>query len=290
MSQWREFCPAKLNLYLAVTGRRPDGYHDLVSLVVKLDIGDTLEASARAWGADSLACDDAELPTGPDNLVLKAAAAYRRKVTEAPFMDWTLSKHLPCGAGLGGGSSDAAAALRIMNAACCNALGAEDMLAVASEAGSDCPLFLFDGPCLMRGRGELLEALPQAAAAALRGRGVVVLKPHFGIPTGWAYSALAGAGSCIPGQEAEAELAAWLAAPEGPPPMRNSFQDVVFRKYPCYDVLNAALVGAGLPAMRLTGSGSACHAFAQGDAAERMLAVGRDCLGEGSFCAAAMIV
>jgi len=289
MSQWSEHCPAKLNLYLAVNGRRGDGFHDLVSLVVKLDFGDDLAASLSSSGADTLSCDDAALSAGPDNLVMKAAAAYRSRVPEARFMDWVLSKRVPSGAGLGGGSSDAAAALRILNAASASALDADALREVAASVGSDCPLFLFDGPCLMRGRGEVLEPLPEAAAAVLRGRGVVVVKPHFGIPTGWAYSALAPAGAFIAAVQAEAELTAWVDEPDSAPPRRNSFQTVVFAKYLCYTELNAALAREELPQLALTGSGSACHAFADPRQAERISILAKESLGEGSFSVFAKI-
>src|SRR5581483_6186978 len=109
-------CPAKLNLYLAVTGRRADGFHDLVSVVVKLDFGDTLtvEPSGRA-GRFELVCDDSTLPIDDTNLVLKAARAFAAAARWTGGVRFALTKRIPVGAGLGGGSSDAAAALRALN-------------------------------------------------------------------------------------------------------------------------------------------------------------------------------
>ncbi len=280
---WRENCPAKLNLYLAVTGRRADGFHDLVSLVAKLDLCDTLEAVPSTKEADCLACDDAELSAGPDNLVLKAAAAYRSRVPAAPFLAFTLTKRVPYGAGLGGGSSDAAAALRIMNAASGHTLGDDALRDLAAGVGSDCPLFLVEGPCLMRGRGELLSLLTGPAADALMGRTLLLAKPHFGISTPWAYSSLAPASAFIPEAEAEAELSAWLAAPRGLPPLRNSFQKSVYAKYFVYNVLNKTLTSQTLPALVLTGSGSAAFAFCEEDEALRMEKIVREHLGADAF-------
>jgi 4-diphosphocytidyl-2-C-methyl-D-erythritol kinase len=283
MPHFCEHCRAKLNLYLAVTGRRTDGYHELLSLVAQLDLGDELDADVSTSVSDTIACDDAELSCGADNLVLKAAAAFRRRVPEAPFMAWRLTKRVPYGAGLGGGSSDAAGALRILNRACGNALDADSLAAVAAEVGSDCPLFLRTEPVVMRGRGEILTGIPLAAREALAGRDVVVVKPSFGVPTGWAYAALDKAAALTAPDAADAELNLWLTHPTEPIPMRNSFTNVVFRKYQCYDALDAELRAQSLPRLILTGSGSACFAFADGTQAAVLIEMARKTLGEDCF-------
>lgn len=265
MNIWREDCPAKLNLYLAVGGKRADGYHDLVSLVVPVSLADELFAEMSNSGADSLVCDDPEIPCDAQNLVLRAAAAFRAKVPQAPFMAWRLTKRVPFGAGLGGGSSDAAGALRILNAACANILSAAELRAVAALVGSDCPLFITGEPCLMRGRGDIVEPLPEAAAAALRGKTLALVKPHFGIPTGWAYGALDRLGEPANLPAAEAALRRWIETPCGLPPVFNSFQKVAFDKYLFYGALNMMLRDRRLPELALTGSGSAAFAFANED-------------------------
>ena len=96
-----EFSPAKLNLFLAVTGRRPDGYHDLVSVVAPLAWGDDLSAHPSGDGGDRLTCDDPALPVGATNLILKAAAAFRAAGGKAPGLAFRLAKRIPVGAGLG---------------------------------------------------------------------------------------------------------------------------------------------------------------------------------------------
>ena len=290
MSLWSERCPAKLNLYLAVTGRRQDGFHDLVSLVAQTDFGDSIEADRSHGGVDTLVCDREELDCGPDNLVLRAAAAYRRRVPEAPYMIWNLRKRIPSGAGMGGGSSDAAAVLRLLNRVCYGELDDAAMTEVAAEIGSDCPLFLSENSCIMRGRGELVEPLPETVAASLRGRSVVVVKPHFGIPTPWAYGSLDRLGGFISPEAAEIELSEWMVDPSVEPPSRNSFQPPVFDKYACYGALNAVLVAAGLPELRLTGSGSACYAFAEKGRADAIISLAGDMLGEGSFATSARLL
>jgi 4-diphosphocytidyl-2-C-methyl-D-erythritol kinase len=288
MSIFRELCPAKLNLYLAVTGRRADGYHDLVSLAAKISLCDELTATPASM--DTLACDDVTLSAGPDNLVLKAATAYREKVPDAPHFAWDLKKRLPYGAGMGGGSSDAASALRILNTACDGALSADELATVAAKVGSDCPLFLKDAPCLMRGRGEKLEALPNDAARALRGKTVAIVKPHFGIPTGWAYGAIDAAKTFTPEATAEAEIDAWLKNPASPLPVRNNFMDVVYRKYLCYIALNDILAAKGLPRAILTGSGSAAFVLAEPKAAEAIVSIAGELFGKGGFAATAALL
>ena len=183
------FSPAKLNLFLAVTGRRADGFHDLVSVAAPLDFGDQLEARSRERGAGSqftLTCDQPEVPVDGGNLVLKAAAAFVAATGWQGGVDFTLTKRIPVGAGLGGGSSNAVAALRALNQLSGGALAGEKLAAVAASLGSDCALFLHNAPVVMRGRGERIEALPASAAARLRGRRVLLFKPSFGISTPWA--------------------------------------------------------------------------------------------------------
>ena len=251
---------AKLNLSLAITGRREDGFHELISLVVPIGLADTLTLDvSRPLG---LSCDDASLPVDGANLVLKAAAAYEKRRSSAPTGHFHLTKKVPHGAGLGGGSSDAAAALRLLDQASGDPLGLEVLETLAAEIGSDCPFFVRGQSAIMRGRGERLEILPVAARTALAGRKVVLLKPPFGIPTPEAYGLLAKAGKYRPAAQAEAELAAWLAQPASDPSvLGNDLTAPVFAKYLALPVgLASFLQSAGLKG-QMTGSGSACFAF-----------------------------
>ena len=259
-----QFAPAKLNLFLAVTGRRADGFHDLVSVAAPLAFGDTL----RAEPADgfTLACSDPEVPVDASNLVLKAAAAWAETARRPAGARFLLEKRIPMGAGLGGGSSDAVAALRLLERLAGPGGEAPDRLvALAARLGSDCPLFLHDGPVVMRGRGERLTALPAPAAARLRGRRVLVFKPAFGIATPWAYGRLAAEAPAgyLPPAEAEARLAAWLADPAAPVEklLYNSLERPAFAKYLALPVLLEQLRIEFELAPRMSGSGSACFAF-----------------------------
>jgi 4-diphosphocytidyl-2-C-methyl-D-erythritol kinase len=247
-------------LSLAITGRRADGFHELVSLVTPVALADTLTLDVgRPLG---LTCDDPALPVDGTNLVLKAAVAYARRRPAAPIGHFHLTKRVPHGAGLGGGSADAAAALRLLDRATGNPLGPEVLESLAAEVGSDCPFFVRGQAAVMRGRGERLELLPAAARAALAGRKVVLAKPPFGIPTPEAYGLLVKAGQYRPAAQAEAELAAWFARPVADPALLgNDLAEPVFGKY--------VALPAGLASFRrvtgvdwhMTGSGSACFAW-----------------------------
>ena len=251
---------AKLNLSLAITGRRADGFHELISLVAPIALADTLTLDVgRPLG---LTCDDASLSVDGSNLVLKAAAAYVKRRPSAPTGHFHLTKKVPHGAGLGGGSSDAAAALRLLDQASGDPLGLEVLETLAAEVGSDCPFFVRGQAAVMRGRGERLEILPLAARAALAGRKVVLVKPPFGVPTPEAYALLAKAGKYRPAAQAEAELAAWIAQPAADPSvLGNDLAAPVFAKYLALPVGLESFRRATGVNWQMTGSGSACFAF-----------------------------
>ena len=251
---------AKLNLSLAITGRRADGFHELISLVAPIALADTLTLDVgRPLG---LTCDDASLSVDGSNLVLKAAAAYVKRRPSAPTGHFHLIKKVPHGAGLGGGSSDAAAALRLLDQASGDPLGLEVLETLAAEVGSDCPFFVRGQAAVMRGRGERLEILPLAARAALAGRKVVLVKPPFGVPTPEAYALLAKAGKHRPAAQAEAELAAWIAQPAADPSvLGNDLAAPVFAKYLALPVGLESFRRATGVNWQMTGSGSACFAF-----------------------------
>ncbi len=257
-------CPAKLNLLLAVVGRRPDGFHELVSAVTPVEFGDTL--TVEPADGFSLTCDDPAVPDGETNLVLKAAHAFRSATGWTGGARFTLTKRIPMGAGLGGGSSDAAAALLALNGLAGELLGPAALAQVAAEVGSDCALFLPGGPVVMRGRGERVERLRELAATRLRGRRVLIFKPGFAVATPWAYAQLAARsrGGYRPGAEAEARLSNYLyAVSEGAPGDEQLFNDLerdVFAKFVALPVLLEQLRKQFGLAPRMSGSGSACFA------------------------------
>ncbi|MCX6937053.1 MAG: 4-(cytidine 5'-diphospho)-2-C-methyl-D-erythritol kinase [Verrucomicrobia bacterium] len=259
------FSPAKLNLSLAITGRRADGFHELISVTSQLAFGDTLRATRGEDGAGFvLRCDAPGVPVDGTNLVLKAAAAFAAETGWRGGVAFDLEKRTPAGAGLGGGSSNAVAALRALEALSGVTLEAERRVALAARLGSDCALFWHDRPGVRRGRGEFIEALGEAQAARLRGRRVLIFKPHFGVATAWAYQALAARPEWYADAVAEeARLAGWLA--DGAAPLErllgNTLERPVFAKWVALPAMLAWLRERhGLEA-RMSGSGSACFAI-----------------------------
>lgn len=286
------FSPAKVNLMLAVTGRREDGFHELVSVVAPVTFGDTIRLRRTATpGEIVLTTDLPTLPTGPGNLAVRAVEAFRQATGECEGVAIELTKRIPLGAGLGGGSSNAVAVLRGLNTLHGAPVGDEQLGRLAAGLGSDCPLFLAGGVCLMRGRGERISHLTPAQRSRFASARLLLFKPDFGIATPWAYAQLAAAharsvAAYLEPAKAEAQVTNWLT---GTAPARsllyNSFEPVVFQKYRALPSLVAWLCTApGVDGVLLSGSGSACFALLAPDANSVNLAGKiRECLGAGAF-------
>ncbi|HUG11544.1 MAG TPA: 4-(cytidine 5'-diphospho)-2-C-methyl-D-erythritol kinase [Opitutaceae bacterium] len=278
--------PAKVNLFLAVTGKRADGYHDLVSVAAQLELGDTLRIKPAVGESDSLACSMPGVPVDSTNLVLRAAEAWRAAGGAAPAVRFVLEKRIPPQSGLGGGSSNAVAALRGLERIATRPLGDDALRTIAAGLGSDCAMFLSDGPVIMRGRGERVERLPAAAAARLREGELFICRPTVGVETAWAYGRLAKGApdSYLAADEAEARVAEWIAGGASDALSFNSFDPVVFGKFVAYPVLSRRLADRHGLALRLSGSGSACFAWIRPEidwaaiVADVQDAFGNDCL------------
>ncbi len=261
------FSPAKINLSLAVTGRRADGFHSLVSLVAPLTFGDELKIEESNEGVDQLLCEAPGIPLDEENLILRAADRFRRKVGEDRFFRFSLQKRIPAGGGFGGGSSNAVCALKGMNRLAGKPLGPEDLRELAAELGSDCPLFLREGPVVLRGRGEILEPVP-AITAGLRDRAVFLFNPGFSSSTPELYLQLAGGNAYTDPEEAEARLALLqesIQAGRDAAPLQNDLGNLLAKKYLFYDTLFGLLRAAGITECGITGSGSGAFALVRGD-------------------------
>jgi len=153
-----EPAPAKLNPFLRVLGRRRDGYHDVETLVLPITLADAVRASPAEDLSLVVAGDRAgDVPSGEENLVLRAARALREACGTDRGAALLLAKRVPVAAGLGGGSADAAAAIRALRDLWGCALGDEELLGLAASVGSDVPALLVGGPVVARGRGERVE-------------------------------------------------------------------------------------------------------------------------------------
>ena len=185
MADRRVIAPAKINLHLEVLGLRPDGFHELAMLMQSLDLADLLQLSARPDGVIRLRCDRADLPLGADNLIVRAAERLRTHAGRPELgAEITLEKRIPIGAGLAGGSSDAAATLVGLDALWGLATPRSTLATLAAELGSDVPFCLEGGSQLCFGRGERLDACPGPIAPL----GALLLKhPEASVSTPWAY-------------------------------------------------------------------------------------------------------
>jgi len=198
--------PAKLNLTLAIVGRRPDGYHALHSVMVPLGLADRLSLAIQSDGDDSIHSTGFDPGPAADNLVLKAVAAARKAVApsgvDAPPLAIRLEKRIPVAAGLAGGSSDAAAALAGALEAWGADLDPQGRLALAAGIGSDVPFFLGSGAALVEGRGERvtpLHGVKSAHGEAFDPPGVLLVTPAVPAHTAEVFAAWAGGAMAEPG-------------------------------------------------------------------------------------------
>lgn len=166
MSRIRVSAPAKVNLYLELLGQRPDGFHDLETVFQAVDLQDVVELDAAVVPGIQYAGDTALGPIA-DNLCVRAATAWFRRAGIVPRLRITLRKRIPHGAGLGGGSSDAAAVLMGLQRLFPRQMNDDDLAAIALSLGSDVPFFLIGGRCHALGQGELLTPLRTPAYLAM---------------------------------------------------------------------------------------------------------------------------
>ena len=262
--------PAKINLTLEILARRDDGYHALRSVMVPIALADELafEPSDRF----AFACEPPSL--AKDNLVLSALA---RLGLEDAHLSVTLRKHVPVGAGLGGGSSDAASVLRAAMAGSFGPPAERDWVSDARALGSDIPFFLVDGPALVEGTGERVTALGRPPAWW-----TVLAVPAVHVATGDAYARLAAARAGAPAptrpRSESVSLRCAQALQRGDyaevlASLANDFEPVVSAAYPPVAATLEALRAAGPPGRAmLSGSGGACYALFADEPAARAYA------------------
>ena len=267
--------PAKLNLFLEIHGKRPDGYHDLESLMVTVDLHDTLTLLDDPSGRIALRCDDPTLPTGPGNLVVQAAEALKAASGTDRGVRIDLVKAIPAQAGLAGGSSDAAATLVGLDRLWDLGMSPETLDHLASTIGSDVSFFRQGPLAVCRGRGEIVE--PRALADPLH---FVLVCPPVGVSTADVYRNL------IPPDRPRPIDGMLEALEAGDLPavgrsLFNRLQPVAERLEPSLGTIREALAGLGpsLDGHLMSGSGSAYFGLARDrdaaeDAARRLASLG----------------
>jgi 4-diphosphocytidyl-2-C-methyl-D-erythritol kinase len=182
MEAMQVFAPAKINLSLKIFGRRDDGFHEIETLIVPISLCDEMKIEKNEGGIE-FRCDDPSVPMSDDNLVIQAAKGFFVATELEPAVSIELKKKIPYGAGLGGGSSDAASTLLALNHLFEANLTYDELAELGATAGSDVPFFVFESPAICRGRGEVVTPiqLPERLS-------ILLLKPAFVVPTQWAYS------------------------------------------------------------------------------------------------------
>ncbi len=240
------FPQAKINLGLSVISKRPDGFHNLETIFYPLPLRDVLEIVAseetRFFPAGMNIPGKAD-----DNLVLLAYRLMKKKYPKTGTLDIHLYKGIPMGAGLGGGSADAAGIIRMINRFFDLNISGKELERIALELGSDCPFFMQSAPCFATGRGEILEPV----SIDLTGYSFLLVHPEIHIETAWAFSRIRPASPIY-------DLKKSILQPvrDWKNTIFNDFEKPVFHAYPSLQKIKQDLYAAGALYVSLTGSGS----------------------------------
>ena len=249
---------AKTNLFLSVLGKRSDSYHDLENVFVPLsDVYDEVEL-ASGKGAIALEVEGASLSTDRGNLCLKAADAFCEASGCFPEVNIHLRKNIPIAAGLGGGSSDAAAVLLLLNEHCGFPLNAEQLKSIASKLGADVPFFLHPVPSLGTGIGDVLSPIELNVNFA-----VIMVAPCFPLPVRWTFSHLVGPAPDAPSLQRFLDAARGSSAAELAKACRNDLETAVFNKFPLLCAMRDCLLKNGALAVHVSGSGPSLFAISE---------------------------
>ncbi len=274
--------PAKVNLFLEVRARRPDGYHELATLMAAVSLYDTLEFTEETTGATALHCDHPSLSTGPENLICRAVQLARRESGRSDGVGIRLWKRIPMMAGLAGGSSDAAATLAGLNRLWRLGWDRDKMVRLGAELGSDVSFFFAAPAAWCTGRGEQIEPLRLGRPLDL-----VLVSPAVGLSTAEVFR-----GVTVPA-EARDGAAIRQAATMGDVrelgrQLHNRLQSAAERLCPDVAGLCARLSGLGSAGQLMTGSGSTVFALCRGPeealSVARALHSARDELGGARVC------
>lgn len=243
--------PAKINLWLRILGKREDGFHEVQTRLCQLALGDTVEIEHLGAGKSvALTCSDPTVPLDESNLAMKALRAFENRTGKQSSWRIHLEKKIPAGAGLGGGSSNAATVLKACNTLTGSPLTEAQLIELGAQIGSDVPCFLLQTPAADgAGRGE--QVTPVEFSWKLP---IVLIKPPFPIPTPWAYKRWAGSKE-IPGVLYAPQLCPWGE-------MVNDLERPVFEKYLLLPAMKKWLLEqSGVRAALMSGSGSTMFAI-----------------------------
>ena len=256
--------PCKVNLLLNVLGKRPDGFHELETVLHPVNVCDQL-TFARGEVGIMLSCSNTNLPVNAQNLVHRAATTFLEAATISEGVTIHLEKKIPLAAGLGGGSGNAATTLLALNELFGRPLSIAQLNEIAGDLGSDVSFFLQDKPALATGRGEKIQ--PLDFFPALRGKAFLLVHPGFGIATPWAYQNLARFPAALNGRpDRAAGLIAQLQGNDWPAAMDgfyNALEAPALEKFPVLGLFQEFLRENGALAALMSGSGSTTFAVVE---------------------------
>lgn len=243
---------AKINLTLDVLGKRPDGYHELTTIMQTVDLYDTLSLTATPDGSVRMICSRPEL-SNDNNLAVRAAQALRRRYSLSQGVVIELHKRIPVAAGLGGGSSNAATVLLALRDWWQLPASTDELHTLATELGSDIPFFLYGGMALCEGRGERITPLASLWPSSMRW--LLLLKPAIGVSTATVFRNLP-ASDYTNGTHSRAVCTALQNRRElDRADLHNGLERGVLANYPEVVQARDAMLDAGVPLVRLSGSG-----------------------------------
>jgi len=273
--------PGKVNLILRVLDRRPDGFHNIWSVMHAFELADTVAVELNGQSGIRLTCEGANLPTDSSNLAYRAAERVLARVRRRKGLRLHVRKRLPVAAGLGGGSSNAAATIQAMAVLLDTGWSRTEMAQLGQEVGSDVPFFFYGPTALVEGRGEQVTPLQLEAD-----RWLLLVNPGIAISTAWAYERLAavrtGQAMRVPGRLPR--LAVDHGA-EGPqlmkwhdllPLVENDFAPVMEREYPVLREIRELLLMRDAQAAVLSGSGATVFGVFGEERPARIAAEGLD--------------
>jgi 4-diphosphocytidyl-2-C-methyl-D-erythritol kinase len=237
--------PAKVNLRLEILRRREDGYHELRSILQEISLSDTLSISLKKEKGISITTDHPDLPLGRGNLVYRAAQMILKKSEYKGGLHIDIRKEIPLGAGLGGGSSNAATILKALDQLLEIGLPTKELMKMGLSIGADVPFFFLDGAAIATGVGENLKKIE------LPDLSYVLINPNFEVSTRWAYENF-----ILTKRHFHFNLQGFVKTPEGISCLLwNDLEGVVSHKYPQIEGIKKLLLSAGASGALMTGSG-----------------------------------
>lgn len=247
----RVFSPAKINLFLRVLRKRDDGYHDIVSVMQPISLYDEITIEMENGSGIILSCDNVSIPCDRTNLAYRAASEFFRSTGINRKLSITIKKKIPVAAGLGGGSSNAAAVLKALNEITSQNISTGKLIEIGAFIGSDVPFFIAGKSCIARGRGESLEAI------GLTKFWYILINPGFPVSTQWAYQNLN-----LTNSNEDINMNISKVLPEDTVGIQhlqrllsNDLEEVTIGKYPEIKEIKGALSAVGAAGELMSGSG-----------------------------------